>query len=101
PSFQAMRRRLPYPGNVTTSPDRAAAAIVDGLARRRSRVYVPRAVAVANWAKAALNSPPAWPWAKRFAAKVVPTLEREVEALGRQDQISPAAATASPQSRRR
>src|SRR5439155_1548269 len=81
-----LRRRLPYPGNVTTSVDRAAAAIVDGLARRRSRVYVPRAVIVANWAKAALNSPAAWPWMRRFAAQVVPTLEREFEALGRHDQ---------------
>ena len=40
PSFQDLRARLPYPGNVTTSVDRAAAAIVDGLVRRRSRVYV-------------------------------------------------------------
>jgi NAD(P)-dependent dehydrogenase (short-subunit alcohol dehydrogenase family) len=49
PSFQEFRARLPYPGNVTTSVDRAAAAIVRGLARRRSRVYVPRSVVVANW----------------------------------------------------
>jgi NAD(P)-dependent dehydrogenase (short-subunit alcohol dehydrogenase family) len=90
PSFQELRRRLPYPGNVTTSVDRAAAAIVDGLVRRRSRVYVPRAVVVANWAKAALNSPAAWPWMRRFATHVVPTLEREVEALGRHDQLVPA-----------
>ncbi|MEU1193256.1 short-chain dehydrogenase/reductase, partial [Streptomyces sp. NPDC005859] len=41
PSFQDLRGRLPYPGNVTTSSDRAAAAIVDGLVRRRARVYVP------------------------------------------------------------
>src|ERR1700733_7804762 len=87
PPFQDLRRRLPYPGNVTTSVDRAAAAIVDGLVRRRSRVYVPRAVIVANWAKAAVNSPAAWPWMRRFAAHVVPTLEREVEALGRHDQL--------------
>ena len=90
PSFQDLRRRLPYPGNVTTSVDRAAAAIVDGLVRRRSRVYVPRAVVVANWAKAALNSPAAWPWMRRFAANVVPVLERECEALGRHDQVVPA-----------
>jgi NAD(P)-dependent dehydrogenase (short-subunit alcohol dehydrogenase family) len=90
PSFQDLRRWLPYPGNVTTSVDRAAAAIVDGLVRRRSRVYVPRAVVVANWAKAALNSPAAWPWMRRFAADVVPVLERECEALGRHDQLVPA-----------
>jgi NAD(P)-dependent dehydrogenase (short-subunit alcohol dehydrogenase family) len=96
PSFQALRGRLPYPGNVTTSVDGAAAAIVDGLARRRSRVYVPRAVMVANWAKAALHSPAAWPWMRRFAAQAVPTLEREVEALGRHDQLAPGSAAASP-----
>ncbi|WP_406213116.1 short-chain dehydrogenase/reductase [Streptomyces canus] len=101
PSFHGLRNRLPYPGNVTTSADRAAAAIVDGLVRRRSRVYVPRAVAVANWAKGALNSPLAWPWARRFAARAVPSLEREVAALGRHDQVTPgtdapAAETMSP-----
>ena len=89
PSFRELRARLPYPGNVTTSVDRTAAAIVDGLVRRRSRMYVPRAVVVANWAKAAVNSPAAWPWMRRFAAQVVPTLEREVEALGRHDQLVP------------
>jgi NAD(P)-dependent dehydrogenase (short-subunit alcohol dehydrogenase family) len=89
PSFQELRAKLPYPGNVTTSVDRAAAAIVKGLIRRRSRVYVPRAVVVANWAKGALNSPAAWPWMRRFAAEVTPTLEREVEALGRHDQLAP------------
>ena len=72
-----------------TSADRAAAAIVRGLVRRRSRVYVPRAVVAANWAKAALNSPAAWPWMRRFAAAVAPALEREVEALGRYDQLMP------------
>ncbi|MFG3615568.1 SDR family oxidoreductase [Nocardia sp. NPDC047654] len=91
PSFQGMRERLPYPGNVTTSVDEAAAAIVDGTARRRARVYVPRAVSVANWTKGAVNSPLTWRWARRFAAQLVPTLEREVEALGRHDQLTPGA----------
>lgn len=91
PSFRSLRERLPYPGNVTTSVDKAAAAIVDGLARRRSRVYVPRAVAAANWLKGALNSPLAWPWMRRFAAQTVPAIEREVAALGRNDQLVPGA----------
>jgi NAD(P)-dependent dehydrogenase (short-subunit alcohol dehydrogenase family) len=90
PSFLGLRARLPYPGNVVTSVDRVAAAIVDGLARRRGRVYVPRAVTVANWAKGAVNSPLVWPWMRRFAAQTVPTLELEVEALGRNDQVVPA-----------
>lgn len=87
PSFRRLRERLPYPGNVTTSVDRVAGVIVDGLARRRGRMYVPRAVGVANWLKAAVNSPLAWPWARRFAAQTVPAVEREVEALGRNDQL--------------
>lgn len=89
PSFRRLRRRLPYPGNVTTSVEHVATAIVDGLARRSGRVYVPRAVVVANWLRAALNSPAAWPWTRRFAARAVPALEREVEALGRNDQLVP------------
>lgn len=89
PSFVQLRKELPYPGNVTTSVDKAASAIVDGLASRRSRVYVPRAVGVAGWAKAAISSPAGWPWAKRFAGKWVPTLEREIDALGRNEQLVP------------
>ena len=73
--------------------DRAGAAIVRGLVHRRSRVYVPRAVVVANWAKAALNSPAAWPWMRRFAAEVTPALEREVAALGRHAQLVPRSET--------
>jgi NAD(P)-dependent dehydrogenase (short-subunit alcohol dehydrogenase family) len=98
PSFKELRAKLPYPGNVTTSVDRAAAAIVKGLVRRRSRVYVPRAVVVANWAKGALNSPAAWPWMRRFTAEVTPTLEREVEALGRHDQLAPGSESRSTSS---
>jgi NAD(P)-dependent dehydrogenase (short-subunit alcohol dehydrogenase family) len=95
PSFQELRARLPYPCNVTTSLDRAAAAIVSGLARRRTRVYIPRAVGIANWAKAALSSPAARPLLRRLAGEEVPALEREVEALGRNDQLVPAAESAS------
>lgn len=95
PSFKELRKRLPYPGNVTTSADRAAAAIVRGLVRRNSRVYVPRAVVFANWTKAALNSPATWPWMRRLATEVTPTLEREVDALGRHDQLVPGAGDSS------
>lgn len=89
PSFQSLRRELPYPGNVTTSVDRAARAIVDGLENRRSRIYVPRAVGVTSWAKAALNSRLVWPWVRRFAGRWVPIIEHEVAALGRNDQLVP------------
>jgi NAD(P)-dependent dehydrogenase (short-subunit alcohol dehydrogenase family) len=89
PSFQKLRKELPYPGNVTTSVEHAAGAIVDGLASRATRVYVPGAVGITNWAKALLSSRVAWPWTRRFAARWVPTLEREVADLGRNDQVAP------------
>jgi NAD(P)-dependent dehydrogenase (short-subunit alcohol dehydrogenase family) len=98
PSFRGLRKRLPYPGNVTTSVDDAATAIVDALVRRRSRVYVPRAVGVANWAQGVLNSPVAWPWMRRFAARSVPTLEAEVATLGRNDQLVPPTAQSGSES---
>ena len=87
PSFRKLRDGLPYPGNVTTSVSDAAEAIVRGLERRERRVYVPRAVAIANVAQGFVNSTLAWPWFKRFAGKSVPDVEREVDALGRQDQV--------------
>jgi NAD(P)-dependent dehydrogenase (short-subunit alcohol dehydrogenase family) len=93
PSFKQLRGRLPYPGNVTTGVDKAATAIVAGVARRRGRVYVPRAVAIANWAKAAVNSPIAWPYLRRITSELVPSLEGEVTELGRQDQPLAAATT--------
>jgi NAD(P)-dependent dehydrogenase (short-subunit alcohol dehydrogenase family) len=80
-SFRELRRRLPYPGNVVTSVDRVAAAIVRGVAHRRSRIYVPRAVAFANWGKAAATSPLTWPWTRRMTSQWVPTFEREIDAL--------------------
>jgi len=83
PSLPAMRRELPYPGNVTISVEKVAEAILEALRTRDSRVYVPRAVGVTGWAKAALGSPAAWPWARRFAARWVPALEREISLLHR------------------
>lgn len=89
PSFRELRGRLPYPGSATTNVDRAAAAIVRGMIRRRSRVYVPRAVMVANWAKAAVNSSIALPWMLWLSFALIPSLEREVDALGRHEQLLP------------
>lgn len=94
PSFVRLRKELPYPGNVTTSVDKAAGAIVDGLASRRARVYVPRAVGAVAWTKAAAGSAVGWLWVRRFARKWVPTLEREIQALGRNEQLVPGEAQA-------
>lgn len=83
PAFKAIRGKLPYPANTTTDVDTCAQLILVGLAKRKARVYVPKGVLLANWGKAFVNSPVAWPYIKLLSTKTVPALEREVEALGR------------------
>ena len=83
PTFKQIRQRLPYPANTTTDVETCAAAILTGLARRKSRVYVPKGVLLANWTKAFVNSPATWPYVRRLTRKTVPSLEREVAELGR------------------
>lgn len=84
PSFKAVRTKLPYPANTTTDVQTCADAILAGLASRKGRVYVPRGVILANWGKALVNSPVGAWYARRISRRVVPSLEREVDALGRQ-----------------
>ena len=83
PSFRQARSRLPWPANGTTSADDCAAALVDGIARRARRVYVPRGVAVASAFRSVLDGPLAEAIGSRGARRLVPQLEREVAGLGR------------------
>lgn len=83
PTFRAIREKLPFPANSTTSIEECVAAILRGFAKRSSRVYVPQKVGVANWAKALVNSPLGFKVTEKSAARNVPTMEAEVEALGR------------------
>ncbi|MRJ75499.1 SDR family NAD(P)-dependent oxidoreductase [Aeromicrobium sp. SMF47] len=83
PAFREVRRKLPYPANSTTSVEECVELILVGLARRKSRVYVPKGVLLASWTKALTNSPLAWPVLKRIARRTVPDLEHQVDALGR------------------
>lgn len=83
PTFRAIRSKLPYPANSTTTVEQCVDLILTGFAKRKARVYVPKGVLLANWTKAFTVSPATWPIMKRMAAKSVPQLEREVEALGR------------------
>jgi NAD(P)-dependent dehydrogenase (short-subunit alcohol dehydrogenase family) len=83
PSFRATREKLPWPANGTTSVEECVALILAGFAKRKSRVYVPGKVGVSNWTKALMNSPAVWPVLRRIAARTVPQMESEVDALGR------------------
>lgn len=83
PTFKLIRGKLPYPANSTTTLADCVDAIVAGLRRRKTRVYVPRGVLLANWTKPLLNSPVAWLFMRPQLKRHVPDLEREVAALGR------------------
>ncbi|WP_293785560.1 SDR family oxidoreductase [uncultured Aeromicrobium sp.] len=83
PAFKAIRGKLPYPANSTTTVAECVEHILRGFLKRKSRVYVPKGVLVANWSKALVNSPATWPYVRRLARRAVPQLEAEVETLGR------------------
>jgi NAD(P)-dependent dehydrogenase (short-subunit alcohol dehydrogenase family) len=83
PSFREIRKKLPYPANSTTSVEECVDLILQGLAKRKCRVYVPKGVLLANWTKALTNSRLLWPVVRRLAGKSVPQMEKEVDALGR------------------
>lgn len=83
PTFKAIRSKLPYPANSTTTVEECVEHILRGFLKRKSRVYVPKGVLLANWSKAFVNSPATWPYIRRLSGKTVPQLEAEVDALGR------------------
>lgn len=82
-TFRRTREMLPWPANSTTSVEECARRIADGIARRRSRVYVPRGVVAANINQALVASPLAMRLMRRRLATLIPQMEREVDELGR------------------
>ncbi|WP_167001120.1 SDR family oxidoreductase [Mumia sp. ZJ430] len=83
PSFKAIRSKLPWPANGTTTLEDCVTAICHGIAKKKRRVYVPRGVVVANLTKPLVSSALAEPIARRMVKKTVSAMEAEVAALGR------------------
>jgi short-subunit dehydrogenase len=82
-TFARMLRRLPGPLGRITSVEACAAAIVEAIERRQRRTYVPKSLAPFAAMRQMLASPPLDIIIRRDAARSVPILEREVDALGR------------------
>ncbi|MEU5853337.1 SDR family oxidoreductase [Saccharopolyspora shandongensis] len=82
-TFDAMRKRLPWPMRATTSVEDCGKAFADGVERRARRVYVPRAIMVMHW----LRNVPSSRLAERLMLPIlrhlIPQLEKEVAGLGR------------------
>jgi short-subunit dehydrogenase len=82
-AFAEAQPRLPWPMRSTTSVQACAKSIVDGVRRRRRKVYVPRSVALVQAMRTVALSPVADRVIGRRARTLVPVLEAEVGALGR------------------
>jgi NAD(P)-dependent dehydrogenase (short-subunit alcohol dehydrogenase family) len=82
-AFQKMLDALPGPLGDTTSVEACADAFVDGIARRRRRISVPRWVNAIRWLKPALTTRLGELEAARRAPEIVPLMDQEVLALGR------------------
>ncbi|HJR88792.1 MAG TPA: SDR family oxidoreductase [Aeromicrobium sp.] len=83
PTFRAIRKKLPYPANSTTTLEECVDAILKGFTKRKARVYIPKGVVLANFTKPLVNSVLVWPVIRRISSKQVRGLEADVDHLGR------------------
>jgi NAD(P)-dependent dehydrogenase (short-subunit alcohol dehydrogenase family) len=83
PVLGRMLLRLPGPLGVSMTAATCAEAFVDGIERRRRRVYVPRTLAAVQAMRTLFAGPAAEIVLRRRARALVPELEREVAQLGR------------------
>jgi NAD(P)-dependent dehydrogenase (short-subunit alcohol dehydrogenase family) len=82
-TFADALEEMPWPLNSTTSVEDCADALVDGIARRRRRIYIPRSVMLVQALRSAFTGPVAELLVRRKAKTLVPQLEAEITRLGR------------------
>ena len=82
-SFNQMVAALPGPFGSMTSVEACAAALVEGIERRRRKIFVPRSLAPFAAFRQVLASSLAERVAAKTAERIIPRLEAEVQALGR------------------
>jgi NAD(P)-dependent dehydrogenase (short-subunit alcohol dehydrogenase family) len=83
PAFKELRSKLPWPAHSTTTVEACGAALVRGIEKRSTRIYVPRTVALLSASRTLLIGPFTEVLAKRFVGPRVERLEAEAAALGR------------------
>ena len=82
-SFNRMLQTLPGPLGSVTSVQECAAAFAEGIERRKRKVFVPRSLGPLAAVRQLLTSSLADFFVRRQARRIIPKLEREVQALGR------------------
>ncbi|MFL5382696.1 MAG: SDR family oxidoreductase [Longimicrobiaceae bacterium] len=82
-SFNALLRTLPGPFGSYTTVRECAAAFVEGIERRRRKVFVPKSLGPLAAVRQLFMSRLSDRVTGRTARRIIPRLEREVAALGR------------------
>lgn len=82
-TFTEMVARLPYPLNRTTSVHKCGQAFVNGIERRKRRIFSPAWVGLLRWCRPVLSTGPGELPVRRFVADLLPRMDAEVAALGR------------------
>jgi len=82
-AFDRMVSRLPPPFSTTTSVSACAAALVDAIARRRRKVFVPRSLGLIFALRSALSTGIAERLMLGRLGPLVPELERQASSLDR------------------
>jgi NAD(P)-dependent dehydrogenase (short-subunit alcohol dehydrogenase family) len=82
-AFNRMLRTLPGPFGSISTVEECADAMVDAIARRRRKVFVPKSLAPLAAVRQLFMSPLSEKLMARRAGAIIPQLEREVGQLGR------------------
>jgi hypothetical protein len=82
-AYDRLITRFPPPFSIVTSVDRCVAALVDAIARRRRKVFVPRSLALVSALRPLVTSAIAERYLRHLVGSEVAELERQAGALGR------------------
>lgn len=82
-TFREMLTRMPGPLKKTTTVSACGAAFVDGIERRKKRIYCPGWVGAFRWIRPLVSTPIGERDIRRFTPELLPKLDAEVAALGR------------------
>ncbi|MFL5561707.1 MAG: short-chain dehydrogenase, partial [Gemmatimonadaceae bacterium] len=82
-SFREMVASLPGPFGTITPVQRCADALVDGIVKRRRKIYIPASLAPFAMLRQVFANPLSDLLIARRARRMVPLAEAEVAALGR------------------
>jgi NAD(P)-dependent dehydrogenase (short-subunit alcohol dehydrogenase family) len=82
-TFREIREKLPWPVRTTTTVERCAQLILDGAEARKDRIFIPPSARLIFWLRNLINSRLGEALMARDAPELVPSLDAEIEQLGR------------------